>query len=540
MRADDPRADRPAAAPAGNDRPIGAYGALHRMGLARPDATDPADRPARRPGVDRAEFWSRTLRGWDVAFYVMVAIACGSFLTDGHDPGATAVSFAAMAVLVTAYTVIGRRAALRGDGRLAHTYLAVLVVVVVLVVRLEPMGTLLLFIAYSQIWFFSQRRTTAAAIALVLAVGASVAMGLRGWADSAAWVEIAGQMGIGLMFSVLLGLWITQIAEQSEERAGLIERLEAAQAELAATNHAAGVLAERERLAQEIHDTLAQGFTSVVMLAQAAGAELDRAATDAARGRVEQIEDVARENLAEARALVAAFGPAGLQQQGLRDALTRLAERFTAETGVEVDVDLGQDAPLTRDTEVVLLRGAQEALANVRKHADARRVRLRLGTEDGTVELEVHDDGRGMPPEVGRGVGLRGMHERVRAGGGTLDVGTAPGGGTRVLVRMPAAAAYDGGDGRGGGGGTGIGDGSGGGSGSGSGSGSGDAAGGSGSGSGSDGDDAAAGGFGDGGDAAGGSGRGRGAAPARDGAGRDTGARSGSATAPTSPSGGAP
>ncbi|MGW6129460.1 sensor histidine kinase [Cellulomonas sp. NPDC055163] len=449
MPADEPRADRPAAALSGDDRPIGAHGALHRMGLARADATDPADRPARRPAVDRAEFWTRTLRGWDVAFYVMVAIACASFLTGGHAPGATAVSFAAMAVLAAAYTVIGRRAALRGDARLAHIYLAVLVVVVVLVVRLEPMGTLLLFIAYSQIWFFSHRRTTAAAIALVLAVGASVAMGLRGWADREAWVEIAGQMGIGLVFSVLLGLWITQIAEQSEERAGLIERLETAQAELAATNHAAGVLAERERLAQEIHDTLAQGFTSVVMLAQAAGAELDRAATDAARGRMEQIEDVARENLAEARALVAAFGPAGLQQQGLRDALTRLAERFTAETGVEVDVDLGQDGPLTRDTEVVLLRGAQEALANVRKHADARRVRLRLGTDDGTVELEVHDDGRGMPPEVGRGVGLRGMHERVRAGGGTLDVGTAPGGGTRVLVRMPAATAD--GVGRGGG-----------------------------------------------------------------------------------------
>lgn len=455
MRADDPRADRPAAAPTGGDRPIGAHGALRRIGLVPAEAADPADRHVRRPGVDRAEFWSRTLRGWDVAFYVMIAIACASFLTDGRDPGATALSVAAMVVLVAAYTLVGRRAALRGDGRLAHAYLTVLVLVVVLVVRVEPMGTLLLFIAYSQIWFFSQRRTTAAAIALALAVGACVATGLRGSADRAAWVDIAGQMGIGLMFSVLLGLWITQIAEQSEERAGLIERLEAAQAELAATHHAAGVLAERERLAQEIHDTLAQGFTSVVMLAQAAGAELDRDGTDAARGRVEQIEDVARENLAEARALVAAFGPAGLQQQGLRDALARLAERFTAETGVEVDVDLGQDAPLSRDTEVVLLRGAQEALANVRKHADARRVRLRLGSEDGAVELEVHDDGRGMAPEVGRGVGLRGMHERVRAGGGTLDVGTAPGGGTRVLVRMPAATAEGVGSGGGAGGGAG-------------------------------------------------------------------------------------
>lgn len=468
MRADPRSTDRPAAAPEGDGRPVGVPGLVRRVGLI-----PVRGRGGPRPTVERVDFWTRTLRGWDVAFYAMALIASVSFLADHQDTDATVASFAAMTVLVGAYTVLGRGAARRGDGRLAYAYLAVLVVVVVVVVRLEPVGSLLMFIAYSQIWFFSQRRTTAAAITLVLTVGVSVAMGLRARADDAEWLEIAGEMGIALTFSLLLGLWITQVAEQSEERAGLIERLEAAQAELAATHHAAGVLAERERLAQEIHDTLAQGFTSVVMLAQTAAAELDRvgldadghgvevgdgavggdadrreragsgraasgrAGLDAVRGRVEQIEDVARENLAEARALVAAFGPAGLQQSGLRDALTRLAGRFEAETGVQVDVDLGPDAPLPRDTEVVLLRGAQEALANVRKHASARRVGLRLAAEAGAVLLEVHDDGRGMPARVTRGVGLRGMDERVRAGGGTLDVGAGPAGGTRVLLRMP-------------------------------------------------------------------------------------------------------
>jgi signal transduction histidine kinase len=391
---------------------------------------------ATRPTAERAEFWARSLVGWDVAFYLMAAIAVASFVVDGPRV-TTPVSLAAMAVLVVAYTTVGRTAARRGDGRLALVYLAVLLVVVVMVVRLEPAGTLLLFIAYSQIWYLSMSRTNGVVLCTLLTLGVAVAGGVRQRAVGSDWTEIAAQLGIVLLFSLLLGLWITHVAEQSEVRAGLLERLEAAQAELAATNHSAGVLAERERLAQEIHDTLAQGFTSVVMLAQTGVAELDRDATAAARGRFEQIEFVARENLAEARALVAAFGPAGLEHSGLHDALARLADRFESETGVQVAVDLGPEHVLSRDTEVVLLRAAQESLANVRRHAAARHVTLRLAADPGAVELEVRDDGRGLPATVAEGVGLRGMRERVRAGGGTLDVGEGPRGGTRVLLRMP-------------------------------------------------------------------------------------------------------
>src|SRR5690606_19116211 len=93
--------------------------------------------------------------------------------------------------------------------------------------------------------------------------------------------------------------------------ARLVDELRATQAELARTSHDAGVLAERERVAQEIHDTLAQGFTSVVMLAQAASADLDRGAVDDARERLGLVESTARDNLAEARALAAARAPAG-------------------------------------------------------------------------------------------------------------------------------------------------------------------------------------------------------------------------------------
>jgi signal transduction histidine kinase len=152
------------------------------------------------------------------------------------------------------------------------------------------------------------------------------------------------------------------------------------------------------------------------------------------------VEQVARDNLAEARALVAAFGPAALADSTLAEALDRLGERFGAETGVQVDVRLEATAGVGRDTEVVLLRAAQEALANVRKHARAGRVLLRLTDDGAQVTLEVADDGDGLPPDVADGVGLRGMRERAVAGGGTLDVTGGPGHGTTVRLVLPLPA----------------------------------------------------------------------------------------------------
>jgi signal transduction histidine kinase len=389
--------------------------------------------------ADRTEFWRRSLRAWDVAFYVMTAISAASIATGRPAAGTAALAYGALALLVAAYTAVGRRAARTGDERLARAYLGVLIAVVVVVVRADQLGTVLLFIAYSQIWFFSTTRLRGVVLCVVLTVGTALALAAGVRADADGLLDIAGQMTIALFFAIALGLWITQVAEQSEERAGLIERLEATQAELAEQHHAAGVAAERERLAQDIHDTLAQGFTSVVMLAQTAAADLDRGEPGAARRRVELIEATARDNLAEARALVAAFVPVALDGATLPQALGRLADRFHAETGVAVELDVGEPpGPLPRDVEVVLLRAAQEALANVRRHAHASRVRVRLAAERGTAELEVLDDGLGIAAGTPDGIGLLGMRERVAAGGGELQVGSDPAGGTRLRVRVPA------------------------------------------------------------------------------------------------------
>lgn len=398
--------------------------------------------PARGvPVSERSGFWSRALRGWDVAFYLMMVIGAAALaLTDSpRDRATLGQALALMVVLVLAYTAIGRRAARTGDTRLAGLYLLVLVVLVVALVRVNPVGSLLLFIAYSQVWFFAGSRRAGVLVSTALSAGVVWSMIAYQRFDPDVVPQALAQGALGLAFAVLLGLWITAVAEQSEERAELLTRLEATQSELARTNHAAGVTAERERLAREIHDTLAQGFTSIVMLSQTALADLDRGTPERAAERLRLVERTARENLAEARALVAAFSPVGLEGSSLAEALGRLAERFEQETGVRVDVVVGEAAgeSLARDREVVLLRAAQEALTNVRRHAQAGHVQLALDEDAGAIHLEVVDDGRGIDPGSAEGFGLRGMRERVTSGGGRLDVSPRDGGGTRVRVSLP-------------------------------------------------------------------------------------------------------
>jgi signal transduction histidine kinase len=249
---------------------------------------------------------------------------------------------------------------------------------------------------------------------------------------------------VGVAFSLAMGLWVMNVLEHSAQRASLIRELESTRAELAALHHQQGIVAERERLAREVHDTLAQGYTSIVVLAQTAAAALPDSPTVAGE-RLGVIEEVARDNLAEARAMVAAFSPMALDSATLVEALHRLAERFGRETGITTRLDVAAldeaGFRLSRSEEIVLLRGAQEALANVRRHASASAVVLRLsrvGSGDaGQVSVHVEDDGIGFDPEASQGVGLAGLRDRAAEVGGDVDVASSPGRGTRVTVRVP-------------------------------------------------------------------------------------------------------
>jgi signal transduction histidine kinase len=243
-----------------------------------------------------------------------------------------------------------------------------------------------------------------------------------------------------MVFSLAMGLWVFRVLEQSAQRAALIQELESTRAELAAAHREQGVVAERERWAREVHDTLAQGYTSIVVLAQTAAVQLPGDPVAAAE-RIALIEEVARENLAEARAMVAAFAPVALDDVTLVEALERLTERFGRETGLATRLDtaaLGDGGSgLTRAEEIVLLRGAQEALANVRRHAAASAVVLRLSRIGEAVSVHVEDDGVGFDVAGAAGVGLAGLRDRAEEVGGAVEVASVPGEGTRVTVRVP-------------------------------------------------------------------------------------------------------
>jgi signal transduction histidine kinase len=386
--------------------------------------------------------WRFTVLVLHGAFTALVLLAVTDSLVS-QDGGRRILPLAALGLLALAYVVIAAPALARRDDRWSAAYLAVLVLVVAVLARTFPELLFLMFLAFPQVWFLVG--SLRAGLLWTLALGAAGTAGpFVRWAQGTEPLWGPGQTLVGMAFSITLGTWVTRVLEQSRQRAALIRELERTRAELAAAHREQGVVAERERLAREVHDTLAQGYTSIVVLAQTATAQL---ATDpgGAAERLGLIEEVARENLAEARAMVAAFAPVALESAGLVQALERLAERFARETGVATRLDtaaLGQGLPLPRAQEVVLLRGAQEALTNVRRHAAASAVVLRVSrVGDGdAAQLSVHveDDGIGFDPAGTAGVGLAGLRDRAEQVGGAVDVASAPGQGTRVTVRVPA------------------------------------------------------------------------------------------------------
>lgn len=258
---------------------------------------------------------------------------------------------------------------------------------------------------------------------------------------------------IGGLFAFGVSRGYLEIEKESQERQRLVDSLMLAHAEmadlqqeLARTQRESGAIEERTRLSRDIHDTIAQGFSSIGLLARAAGDRGD--ATDAPRV-FGQIEALARDNLADVRRIVAALAPAELDEGALAGALGRMLERLEAESGIatELHVDAGFPA-LPTAVEVALLRTAQSALANVRQHSGASRVVVNLVDAEDSVRLDIVDDGRGFDADdwdrAGRGAavsgyGLHSMGARLRELGGGLEVESAPGDGTALSAHAPFA-----------------------------------------------------------------------------------------------------
>jgi len=243
--------------------------------------------------------------------------------------------------------------------------------------------------------------------------------------------------------AAIITYFLEAISRQSEQRREALAQLAATRAELAEASRQAGVVAERERLSRELHDTVAQGFISVVTQLESAEQALeDPGGLAQAQRRVETARQTARTSLAELRRSVRALRPDLLESSSLPAALAQLAARWSAEAGVPAEFrSTGDPVPLRPDAELSLLRITQEALSNVARHAAASRVVVTLSYVGDTVTLDVDDDGVGFDgqprPRADGGFGLLGMRERVEAAGGALAVESVPGRGTTIAASVP-------------------------------------------------------------------------------------------------------
>jgi two-component system, NarL family, sensor kinase len=204
---------------------------------------------------------------------------------------------------------------------------------------------------------------------------------------------------------------------------------------------------ERSRIARDLHDTLAQGFTAVALHIEAGLSRLEP--RDAARPALQKALDAARRSLDEARRSIRTLRAASLENRTLPEALAALSRQFTADTGVRVRTEIADVGPIPGDVESDLFRIASEALTNVGKHANARDALVRLEKLRGRLRLTVADSGEGFSPRAAhrRGLGLVGIEDRARLAGGRAAIRSAPGRGTTVTVTIPVAARSGGGSG---------------------------------------------------------------------------------------------
>ncbi|WP_405754301.1 MULTISPECIES: sensor histidine kinase [unclassified Streptomyces] len=272
---------------------------------------------------------------------------------------------------------------------------------------------------------------------VVVTAGAAIAAYVGHGAALNPGAFIGPLLGAAVAVATVLGYQV--LYRESESRRRLIEELISTRAELAAAERTAGTLAERERLAREIHDTLAQGLSSIQLLLRAAGRTLPADAPAAAH--IEQARQAAQDNLAEARRFVRALSPPALEHGSLAAALDRLC---TGGPGPRVRFSTsGTPVALPTPYEVALLRIAQSALANTVQHAGASRAEITLSFMETAVALDVVDDGSGFDPLLAGtasgdgGFGLPAMRSRVESLGGTFAVESTPGQGTAIAVTLP-------------------------------------------------------------------------------------------------------
>ncbi|MBB5112612.1 signal transduction histidine kinase [Micromonospora echinospora] len=346
----------------------------------------------------------------------------------------------------------------RHSGSLTGLYYVGLIVLGASVVALAPWYGIFTFIGYVHAFLFLKGAWRYAGVAATAVIQAASSTGGLSGATVDEWLVLS-------LVIIVLAAAFFRFAELDDRRnhrqkRALTElheanvKLEAAltenaglHAQLLVQAREAGVQDERQRMAREIHDTLAQGLAGILTQLQAAEQHADRA--EAWRRHVDNARNLARDSLTEARRTVHAVQPDVLAEARLPEAISDVTRRWSQVHRIDaVLTTTGDPRPMHADVEVTLLRAAQEALANVAKHARASRVGLTLSYMEDLVTLDVRDDGVGFELGARRadgagdgGFGLAGMRQRVQRLAGRLDIESEPGGGTAISATVPAIPA---------------------------------------------------------------------------------------------------
>jgi len=244
-----------------------------------------------------------------------------------------------------------------------------------------------------------------------------------------------------LIISTIIGAFISSIIIQSTDRQRLIDDLTRSRANLMRVEREAGRLNERQRLARDIHDTLAQHFTSIIMhLAAAKHSNFGTVQT-----QVQQAEEAAREGLDEIRRIVWDMQPEQIEKASLIEAVEELAARWSAENSVQVKMNVtGTPRSLSSSAETALLRISQEAMHNINKHAQAKKVNITFSYMEDLFVMDIADDGLGFEPsKIKNGFGMKTMRDRAEELSGTLTIESEQGIGTAIAVSIPISEEND-------------------------------------------------------------------------------------------------
>ena len=381
--------------------------------------------------------------GQHVIALVLIVISCIRAIDGGAPPlAAIAVSF----VFLAWYALGAVRAARSATIVLAKWWLVVLAVAWLCTLLVSPEFIWVAFLLWLLAGHLFSMRIAVVFTALTYIATVIAPLAHYG---SVPTPSIIGSL-IGAVFALGLSRGYIQLLREGRRREELLRSLEQAhqnlldlQDELALTQRHAGEIQERTRVSRDIHDTIAQEISSIRLIAHA---EVDKTTDEHASQVLRQVEDLAAQSSRDVRRIIAALAPAELEDGALTAAIRRLLTRLEDDTSISGRVEVDETLPsLPAEVEVALLRTAQSALANVRQHSQASRVMVSLMDLDGSIRMDIVDDGVGMADPGSRqrgadsGFGLDFIGSRMRELGGELVIETTPGSGFAISATVPGS-----------------------------------------------------------------------------------------------------